>query len=144
MSLRPPEKGASKAEFLLWWRNCVILMTALAVVVLIIALITHSPWWIVAVMGLAVLNGLTQIRSLTDKARKDSSIPDINNSQEAVLPVPRWLIALPIVCALVASVVIASSERDPLTLAIFLNAVYAAIYLYFYLLGVWRARGKRS
>jgi len=117
-------------------------MTALTVVVLIIALLTQCPWPIIAVMGLAVLNGLTQIRSLTVKARNAPTIPAVNSSHRPVQSVPRLLIALPIVCALVASVVIASSEPGSLALVIFLIAVYAAVYLYFYLLGVWRTRGK--
>jgi hypothetical protein len=45
-------------------------MMTLAIVVLVILLITHSPWWVVAAVAFGVINGAVQIRSLTTKARE--------------------------------------------------------------------------
>ena len=67
----------------------------------------------------------------------------MTKSQEPALPVPRWLIALPVVCALVAAIVIASIGPGPVLLAIFFVAIFVAGYLYFYMIGVWRQRGRK-
>lgn len=77
------------------------------------------------------------------KEGKDPLSPSAKGSHEPALPVPQWLIALPVVCALIIAVVIAGSGPSPLTLAIFFGLVFVVVYIYFYMISVWRVRRER-
>jgi hypothetical protein len=76
---------------------------------------------------------------------KEQTIPDMNKSQKPVSPVPQWLIALPLICAVVAAILVVSGQPGPLTLAIFFISLFVLGYLYFYLVGIWiRHRSKNE
>lgn len=62
----------------------------------------------------------------------------MNKSQEPGSPVPQWMIALPLIGAVVAAIIVVSSQPGPLTLAILLISIFVLGYLYFYLIGIWR------
>jgi CHASE2 domain-containing sensor protein len=69
----------------------------------------------------------------------------MNKSQKPVSPVPQWMIALPLVGAVVAAIIVVSGQPGPLTLAIFFISLFVLGYLYFYLIGVWhRHRSKHE
>lgn len=66
-------------------------------------------------------------------------MPD-RNQQEHGLPIPQWLIAIPLVCAVLAAILFVSSNPGPLSVAIFILAVCVLIYLYMYMIAIWRRR----
>jgi hypothetical protein len=76
--------------------------------------------------------------------QKGNIIPDKDKIDEPALPVPRWLIALPLIGTILAAIMIAGSGPGPLTLGIFFISIFVAGYLYFYMINVWRARAARA
>lgn len=67
----------------------------------------------------------------------------MNQSQEPGSPIPQWIIALPMIGAVVAAIIVVSGQPGPLTLAIFFLSLFALGYLYFYLIGIWRRRRSK-
>jgi len=64
------------------------------------------------------------------------------NQKDSGLPVPRWMIALPVIGAAVAAIIMVSDRPGPLSLVIFFVSVFAFGYIYLYMIAAWRARGK--
>jgi hypothetical protein len=64
-------------------------------------------------------------------------------TQETGSPVPQWMIALPLIGAVVAAIIVVSSQPGPLTIAILLISIFVLGYLYFYLIGIWRRHRSR-
>jgi hypothetical protein len=62
------------------------------------------------------------------------------NRQEHGLPVPHWLIAIPLVGVMLAAVLFASGDPGPLSVGIFILSACVLGYLYLYMIAVWRRR----
>jgi hypothetical protein len=53
------------------------------------------------------------------------------------LPIPQWLIAIPLVGAVLAAILFVSSDPGPLAVGIFILSVSLLMYLYFYVITIW-------
>jgi heme/copper-type cytochrome/quinol oxidase subunit 4 len=80
---------------------------------------------------------MTKLNERTSQVGKNS-----DRSRESALQVPRWLIVLPVICTLVAVIVVASAEPGPASLVIFLISVFVVGCIYFYLIMVWHLRRR--
>lgn len=79
--------------------------------------------------------------SLANRQTKEGTVPE-RNSRESRSPVPQWVIAIPVIVAVIAAIVVVSGHPAPLTLAIFFLVIFILGYLYVYLIGIWRRRRK--
>jgi len=52
------------------------------------------------------------------------------------------LIAIPVVGAVLAAILFVSGDPGPLSVGIFILSVGLFMYLYFYMIGIWRRRRK--
>lgn len=71
-------------------------------------------------------------------------MPGMNKSQEPGSPVPQWLIAPPLFGAVVAAIIVVSSQPGPWTLVILLISIFVLGYLYFYFVGIWHRHRKTN
>jgi hypothetical protein len=68
--LNPPEHGEPKSATIIWWRNVLLLITALSALLLVMVLIIGAALWVKIVIGASVLMGLWQTLGLTRRARQ--------------------------------------------------------------------------
>jgi hypothetical protein len=59
------------------------------------------------------------------------------------LPVPQWLIAIPVIGAVLAAILFVSGDPGPLSVGIFILSVGLLMYLYFYMIGIWQRRRRK-
>jgi hypothetical protein len=58
--------------------------------------------------------------------------------------VSQWIIALPLIGAVVATIFVVSTQPGPLMLITFFISIFVLGYLYFYLIGIWHRRRKKN
>jgi hypothetical protein len=72
-------------------------------------------------------------------------MPDEKNIRQSRAPVPPWVIGVPLIGAVLATIMFAGGHRGFLSIVLFIVGVAVFMYLYVYMIRIWlRWREKRS